>query len=839
MRNGLPTSCHERQEKPSDQRASSRLAARRVVREKLLEFGDVPRANQIEPTLHFESHSARTSRFSGSPHRQCQPLCIALTGNWRQNYGGKLRAIDVNQSQGSSVSHYFALASGSRLSEFEIISLLGYGGFGITYLAQDTLLEELVALKEFFPSHGAVRVNDATVRAKSDEDQPEFEAGLRSFLGEARLMARFRHRNIAQVRRFFEQQGTGYIVQDFEPGQTLGRRLNAGPLGEAELRTLLSGVLDGLEMVHERAILHRDLKPDNIIIREDGSPVLIDFGAARDFAGRHSRSITTIASGGYTPPEQWGLEGQQGPWSDLYALGAIAYRCVTGNSPPVSLQRLRNDPLIPAATAVAGRYAPELLEAIDWMLAIDEDKRPSSVMAVRETLQGTSHASRTAPVSPTALEIERTHSGQAVLTFDRDIESDVLELAFQAIPPQSYLGSSPDRAVWSAIPHYFPLYRSGTTSRNTFVVEAEIACHIPDGAQVSVISRDGFIRGAGKWPTAPAPTAPPERVGFGRAAMAAGFLAALAALAGGSYFYGIRNAERAEAQHRQFVQQLDDARFDKDAIERVLNFCSPTCPPDVKDTAQAHLETIATEEQTYQSAQNDLAKLLLYISNCKACVHRADAQAKVQAIGSVAERARLLDKLAATNGTSFAVHQFLLQCGSSCPADIRSRAQSRLNTIEIEERDFDQAAQANDVRRLNDYISSCQECAFLDLARRKVAELSDYFDFTICNHSGRKTSVAISGIRKDDSVYRVIGWFIFKNGECSSVGKYKSGHIYYAAQVYGNNSITWQGTLSLCVRDKAFDRRNPPGYTCKRGERLMKFYDQTVSGGSYTWTMSP
>lgn len=241
--------------------------------------------------------------------------------------------------------------------------------------------------------------------------------GRKAFLEEARLLARFRHPNIVHVRRFFELHGTGYIVQDYEPGQTLSNRLANGPIGEEELRRVLTGVLDGLEAVHERAILHRDLKPDNIILRANGTPVLIDFGAARDFAGRHSRSITAIAAGGYTPPEQWGVGGQQGPWSDLYALGAIGYRCVTGAAPPISLQRLRTDPLVPAATAAAGRYDAALLRTIDWMLTIDEAKRPASVTAVRAALGGNAMALPAEPVTGT-LTITTDGPEQATLSFD-------------------------------------------------------------------------------------------------------------------------------------------------------------------------------------------------------------------------------------------------------------------------------------------------------------------------------------------------------------------------------------------------------------------------------------
>lgn len=282
--------------------------------------------------------------------------------------------------------HLFALPNGTKLLEFEIEALLGHGGFGITYRAVDTLLQETVAIKEFLPNELAVRISDATVRPKSDGDALDFQAGLKAFLEEARVLTRFRHPNIVHVRRFFELHGTGYIALDYERGQTLSQRLAKGPIPNAELVNILMGLLQGLETVHDRAVLHRDLKPSNIIVREDGSPVLIDFGAARDFKERHSRSITAIAAPGYSPPEQYGVGGQQGPWTDIYALGAIAYRCVTGNVPIDSLRRLRKDPLAPAVKAAVGKYDMNLLRAIDWMLAIEGADRPGSAQQLRNGL---------------------------------------------------------------------------------------------------------------------------------------------------------------------------------------------------------------------------------------------------------------------------------------------------------------------------------------------------------------------------------------------------------------------------------------------------------------------
>ena len=292
--------------------------------------------------------------------------------------------------QSFDTSHYYALPVGTNLFEFRIEQILGHGGFGITYLATDTNLDERVAIKEYMPSEIAVRTSDSTVRAKTKSDSDNLEQGLNSFLEEARTIARFRHRNIVHVRRFFRLNGTAYIVLEYEYGQTLGQYLETHKIGNDQLRDLLSSVLNGLDVVHARATLHRDLKPSNIILRPDESPVLIDFGAARDFQSRNSRSVTAIATAGYSPPEQ-SIGGQQGPWTDLYALGAIAYRIVSGTTPPDSLRRLRKDPLVPASSLDV-EYDPAILRTIDWMLKIDEAERPVSVDAVRDSLGGTAFA---------------------------------------------------------------------------------------------------------------------------------------------------------------------------------------------------------------------------------------------------------------------------------------------------------------------------------------------------------------------------------------------------------------------------------------------------------------
>jgi hypothetical protein len=276
----------------------------------------------------------------------------------------------------------FALPAGAKLFEFAIESLLAYTGFGITYRATDTLLREAVAIKEYLPNEWAVRLPEAVVRAKSDEKQEEFRTGLEAFREEARVLALFRDGHIVRVRRYFEMNGTGYIVLDLEHGQTLSDLIEDFPLHETKFRDVFFDILDGIEVIHNRDILHNNLKPSNIILRYNGSVVIVDFEAARHVKSRY---ITTAGSP-YSPPEHYGAGGQQGPWSDLYTLGAIAYHCATGSPPPDSPRRLRNDHYVPAVIAAPRTFDKAFLSAIDWMLKVEKADRPQSVAQLRLAL---------------------------------------------------------------------------------------------------------------------------------------------------------------------------------------------------------------------------------------------------------------------------------------------------------------------------------------------------------------------------------------------------------------------------------------------------------------------
>ena len=280
------------------------------------------------------------------------------------------------------------MPQGHRLQEYELVRVLGFGGFGMTYLGFDHNLDKAIAIKEYLPSDIATRTADRSVAPQASEFRGDFQWGLERFLDEARTLARFDHRHIIKVHRFFEANGTAYIVMEYAEGETLSVYLERkGTLSEAELKGILYPLLDGLEVVHGADFLHRDIKPGNIVLRDvDDSPVLLDFGAARQAIGAKSRSVTSIVTPGYAPIEQYSSRGYQGAWTDIYALGGVCYRALTGQVPDDATDRVRNDPLVPVSQRCADRASGAFLSAIDMALSVDEGDRPQSISVWREAL---------------------------------------------------------------------------------------------------------------------------------------------------------------------------------------------------------------------------------------------------------------------------------------------------------------------------------------------------------------------------------------------------------------------------------------------------------------------
>ncbi len=284
--------------------------------------------------------------------------------------------------------HRLALPQGTRIQDFEFHRILGQGGFGITYLGWNMTLDIPVAIKEYLPEGLAVRDHDMSVVPLSSQAASDFAWGLDRFWDEARTLARFDHRHIIKVHHFFQAHGTAYIVMEYAEGDTLSKFLQSrGTLREEELKTILYPILEGLEVVHGADFLHRDIKPGNIIIRDaDHSPVLLDFGAARQAISTKSRSITSIITPGYAPIEQYSSRGDQGPWTGIYALGAVCYHALTGQVPEDATERVVQDALMPVVEQCAGRASDEFLSAIDRSLQVHKANRPQSIAEWRVAL---------------------------------------------------------------------------------------------------------------------------------------------------------------------------------------------------------------------------------------------------------------------------------------------------------------------------------------------------------------------------------------------------------------------------------------------------------------------
>jgi hypothetical protein len=283
------------------------------------------------------------------------------------------------------------LPVGTRLGEFELTSVLGEGGFGIVYLATDHSLQRRVAIKEYMPSALAARTASSQVQVKSERYRETFEAGRRSFINEARLLAQFDHPSLVKVYRFWEANGTAYMVMPFYEGRTLRDTLRGmrSPPDEAWLRALLLPLTEALAVIHAEKCYHRDIAPDNVMMLAGSQrPLLLDFGAARRVIGDMTQALTVILKPGYAPLEQYAeIPGQkQGPWTDIYALAAVVHYAVMGKTPPPSVGRLLNDTYVPLVQAAAGRYSEPFLAAIDSALAVRPELRTQSVAALRRDL---------------------------------------------------------------------------------------------------------------------------------------------------------------------------------------------------------------------------------------------------------------------------------------------------------------------------------------------------------------------------------------------------------------------------------------------------------------------
>ena len=514
-------------------------------------------------------------------------------------------------------THASALAVGHRLDEYLIARLLGHGGFGLTYLAQDTNLNAFVAIKEFLPQEFAVRGANSRVMPRSDSDNDSYRWGLDRFKEEARALARFKHPNIVRAARLLEANGTAYMVMDFEPGMTLSQYLKRhGPvLDEARLLGIFQPVLDGLEALHAQQLVHRDIKPGNIYVRARGGPMLIDFGAVRQAIGAHSRSLTSLVTPGYAPIEQYSSDGRQGAWSDLYAVGATMYYCMFGHAPADAARRSAaisdgsEDPYLTAKSKSGGRYSEELVEAVDWALQFRVRDRPQVAHDLRERL-------RRSPVTPVSVDLPES------LAEMPELQNGII----------SNQGSIPSAAVslnpMFAMPHSDSLLHSErrdsdqtmpAMAKTPFVGTAKVG---PDGVPAMdatrVVNRPSL-------------------------------LARLGALAD---VYRQRLQARIEAyrQRRHAPQtEMATATTLTGSPTTLRNLLKPLEPRPVRIGLSALMVILLTaavltfvlrgsnDQRLYDAAvaANNPAAYQQYLQSCKQCLQRADAQAAVTRFATV------------------------------------------------------------------------------------------------------------------------------------------------------------------------------------------------------------
>jgi serine/threonine protein kinase len=304
---------------------------------------------------------------------------------------GSDRTTTITTIPGSTASSSSdALPKHTMIGEFEIVGIIGEGGFGTVYLAIDHSLQRKVALKEYRPSLLATR-HGKSVMVRSTRHSDAFEAGLKSFMNEARTLARFDHPALIHVYRVWQQNNTAYMAMPLCEGKSLTMTIRDDPLiaTQSWITSVMLPLLEAVGTLHASNIYHRDIAPDNIVIQENGAPMLLDFGAARQIATDKTQALTVMVKPGYAPIEQFADDAsmKQGPWTDIYALGATMFFMINGRAPPNSVARLANDAMVPLVTLTGQGYTKQFLEAIDRALAIRPHERPQSVAEFRALIE--------------------------------------------------------------------------------------------------------------------------------------------------------------------------------------------------------------------------------------------------------------------------------------------------------------------------------------------------------------------------------------------------------------------------------------------------------------------
>ena len=295
------------------------------------------------------------------------------------------------------------LREGTELDEYRVERLLASGGFSFVYLARDRAGTPY-AVKEYLPATLSMRNGAGAALTVPEAHRAVFRRGLQCFFAEAKALAGLRHPNVVRVLKFFRANNTAYMAMRYERGRTLQQAIEARStrLQESWIRAQFALLLNGLREVHSNRLVHLDIKPANVYIREDGTPMLIDFGAARAALGPNVADLPPTYTPGFAAPEHHGARGRLGPWSDIYSVGACMYACICGEPPPPAIERAQTDVLQNLPQRSAGTYSDELLRIVGACMHVDPEARPKSVLTLQKTLLGELPARETEPPAPQA-----------------------------------------------------------------------------------------------------------------------------------------------------------------------------------------------------------------------------------------------------------------------------------------------------------------------------------------------------------------------------------------------------------------------------------------------------
>ena len=281
-----------------------------------------------------------------------------------------------------------ALPAGHMLEEYTVTRQLSLGGFSIVYLATDGEGNR-VAIKEYLPNSLALR-GDGEIKPQITADhQSAFRYGMKCFFEEGRALAKINHPNVVRVLNFFRANETVYMVMRYERGRTLQQQIQMrqDQMSERFVRHVFMHLLNGLREVHTHKLLHLDIKPANIYLRTDGTPVLLDFGAARQTLTNTRPKLAPMYTPGFAAPEQYRDPDRLGPWTDVYGVGASMFACLAAFAPQAADARVQEDHLVSAKKIWAGQYSDNVLEVVDWCLRLDPLERPQSVFALQKAIR--------------------------------------------------------------------------------------------------------------------------------------------------------------------------------------------------------------------------------------------------------------------------------------------------------------------------------------------------------------------------------------------------------------------------------------------------------------------